>query len=67
MEKALRAWKRTDPFIAPMTQEQRAACLSEISSIEGYRAEDYQNSPDKELAAGVLSAWTDYARDKGLL
>lgn len=51
----------------PMTPEQREECLKEISSIEGYDRADYEHLEDKWLAKGVLHAWVDYCRDKGLL
>lgn len=66
MERALRGWVRGDA-IPPMTTEQRASCLSEIGRVEGYRQADHESEPDAQLARTVLSAWTDYARDKGLL
>lgn len=49
------------------TQEQREWCLDEIGSVEGYRREDYADLSDPEIARGVLDAWLDYCRDKGLL
>lgn len=49
-----------------MNAPQREWCLSEISSVEGYDRKDYERSDDSEIARGVLSAWTDYCRDKGL-
>lgn len=65
-ERACRAWKRGHP-LPPMTDDQRKWCLAQIASVEGYRAEDYENATDAFLAGGVLNAWTDYAYDKGLL
>lgn len=52
--------------LAPMSAEQRAWCIAEILSVEGYDkvAEDIT---DSELAETVLNAWTDYCRDKGML
>ncbi len=50
-----------------MTAEQREFCLTEIGNVEGYRRADYEESDDADLASGVLSAWTDFCRDKGLL
>ena len=67
MERALRAWSRNDPFVAPMTAAQREHCLSEIASVEGYDAAEFEGSPDDDVARGVLNAWRDYCRDKGLL
>lgn len=66
MEKALRGWVRGDDMPS-MTQEQRMFCLSEIGRVEGYDLADYTYATDRTLASGVLEAWTDYARDKGLL
>lgn len=52
---------------APLTDEQREWCLSEIASVEGYERANHVNEDDKQLGQTVLQAWTDYARDKGLL
>lgn len=52
---------------APLTSAQRIWCLEEIAAVEGYDAAQYSMSSDKELGAAVLSAWTDYCRDKGLM
>ena len=65
-ERVLRAYAYGLPMVA-MTPEQRAACLEEISLVEGYDRKDYEDVSDKDLAAGVLSAWMDYVRDLGLL
>jgi hypothetical protein len=65
-EKALRAIIASDGAIK-MTPQQRLWCLAEIDSVEGYTAHDYHGKADEHLARGVLSAWTDYARDKGLI
>jgi hypothetical protein len=66
-EAALRGWIRDDPAIPTMTSFQREACLDEIGSVEGYNRNDHVNDSDIDLARTVLDAWTDYARDKGLL
>jgi hypothetical protein len=50
-----------------MTPIQRDACLEEIAHVEGYDRADYAHVDDRDLARGVLSAWTDFCRDKGLL
>lgn len=63
-EKVLRAVVRQDVGLTP---EHREWCLNEINSIEGYSRADYESEEDRYLANGVLCAWTDYARDKGLL
>lgn len=65
MERALRGWIRG--VLPPMTDEQREACLDEIGKVEGYSTSDHKESSDSDLARAVLYAWTDYARDKGLL
>lgn len=49
-----------------MTPEQREWCLSEIDNVEGYERSNYATLPDDLLANGVLCAWMDYCRDKGL-
>lgn len=66
-ERALRAWKSGSLNIDPMTPEQREWCLKEIESIEGYSREDSVSADDSQLANTVLSAWTDYCRDKGMI
>lgn len=63
-ERALRHVARAG---APMTAEQREWCLMEIDGVEGYRRDDYVNESDPDVAHGVLNAWTDYCRDKGLI
>ncbi len=50
-----------------MSDAQREECLNEIAQVEGYDRKDYEDAADEDLAQGVLDAWTDYARDKGLL
>lgn len=65
-ERALRAYSE-GRALPPMSAAQREFCLSEISHVEGYSRADYENAGDPVLAAGVLHAWTDYARDQGLL
>jgi hypothetical protein len=50
-----------------MTAEQRDWCLNEIASVEGYSRSDFEGECDGGLARGVLDAWRDYCRDKGLL
>lgn len=63
-EKALRTVAHCD---VPMNAEQREWCLKEIGRVEGYSRDDYVAASDNDLARGVLDAWTDYCRDKGLL
>jgi hypothetical protein len=50
-----------------MTPSQRAWCLDEIGSVEGYKRADFEDYNDSDLARAVLHAWNDYCRDKGLL
>ena len=50
----------------PMTAEQRAWCREEITRVEGYDETDAEGD-DERVARTVLSAWTDFCRDKGLL
>lgn len=63
-ERVLRAVQRGD---LRLNDEQREWCLSEIDQVEGYTREEYAMADDYSLALGVFSAWTDYARDKGLI
>lgn len=66
MERALRGWQSRS-LATPMSPAQREACLSEIGRVEGYAVREHEHDTDRELAGNVLNAWTDYARDKGLL
>lgn len=66
-ERALRAYAHHYVPCEPMNHDTRAWCLSEIDSVEGYNRKEYESVSDGRLAATVLSAWADYARDKGLL
>lgn len=63
MERALRGWARGAAMPA-MTPEQRAACLTEIDGVEGYRSADVAESDDRAVAGETLAAWNDYVRDK---
>jgi hypothetical protein len=63
-ERACRAIARGD---YELTEPAREWCLSEIAKVEGYDREDYAGDADRHVARGVLDAWTDYCRDKGLL
>jgi hypothetical protein len=49
-----------------MTPAERDWCRDEIARIEGYTEKDAEGD-DADVARTVLSAWTDYCRDKGLL
>lgn len=51
------------PALEPAEREE---CLREIAGVEGYSRADYQEASDRDLAAGVLHAWTDYCRDLGM-
>lgn len=65
IEKCLRAHTIQTWHPPALTEEQRAWCLAEIRSVEGWS--DYQLPvKDSVLASDVLSAWRDYARDKGV-
>lgn len=50
-----------------LSLDERAWMLDQIAAVEGYKREDYETASTRQLAVGVLSAWTDLARDKGLL
>lgn len=65
-EKVIRAYAKGKPQ-PRMSAEQRDWCLSEIGQVESYSADDYRDETDANLAHGVLCAWTDFCRDKGLL
>jgi len=64
-EKALRGWSAD--LLPPMTKEQREWCLQEIDSVEGYERKTWETVGDGLLANGVLNAWRDYCRDKGMI
>lgn len=65
-ERVLRAY--TEKMLLPaMTTDQRNWCLNQIGQVEGRSMSEYAFDTDVELASAVLDAWTDYARDKGLL
>lgn len=65
-ERALRGFMERRPGTpVAMTLEQREWCLSQIEQVEGYDRRQYEDDSDRDLASTVLSAWTDYARDKG--
>ena len=52
---------------ADMTDELRESCLEDILSTEGYSQSDVDGAADADLARTTINAWTDYARDKGLI
>lgn len=69
-ERTLRAYcdpNTTFRFEAPMTSEMRQECLDQIGMVEGFKREEYVDAPDALLANGVLHAWEEYCRDKGVL
>lgn len=66
-ERVLRAYIDGGIGLPEMTQQQRDWCLSEIDSVEGYDRKDHETEADPQLARSVLSAWTDFCRDKGML
>lgn len=51
----------------PLSPEERQECFAEIDKVEGYSSQGMEQDTDAQVASTVLSAWTDYARDKGLL
>jgi hypothetical protein len=63
-ERVLRAIHRGQ---VKLTDDQREWCLSEIAAVEGYTRAEYAMADDATIAHGVMCAWTDYCRDKGLL
>jgi hypothetical protein len=65
-ERALR-FVQTTPNNFLLSDEQREWCLTEIGRVEGYDRKDFENAIPSDLARGVLSAWTDFCRDKGML
>lgn len=50
-----------------MTADDREWCLREIERVEGHERAHHDGAGDRDLARGVLAAWTDFCRDKGLL
>lgn len=65
-ERVLRAYIAQES-IRPMEPIEREWCLQEIDSVEGYDRSDFEGECDGGLARGVLNAWSDFCRDKGLL
>lgn len=66
MERALRAWS-SGAMMPPMSKEERERCLEEIGRVEGWDRGEHEADTDAELARNVLSAWTDYCRDQGMI
>lgn len=62
-----RALRRLTTGRGVMTDAQREWCFAEIDKVEGFSRADFEGLEDKYVAGGVLNAWTDYCRDKGLL
>lgn len=56
-----------DRSTKPLTEGEKKECFAEIDKVEGYSSADLAAGTDWQIANGVLCAWTDYARDKGLL
>lgn len=63
-ERALRAIMRGD---YELTADAREWCLDQIGQVEGFERGAYEDMADRDVARGVLDAWQDYCRDKGLL
>lgn len=63
-EKCLRYVMAVDGVLST---EQREWCLNEIDHIEGHSRADHEADSHADLARATLDAWTDYARDQGLL
>ena len=61
-----RALRHVSAGGASLTPRQRGWCVIEISKFEGQPIITVDDS-DADVARGVLNAWADYARDKGLL
>jgi hypothetical protein len=68
-EKQLRQWAGRPAGAALMSTEQRAWCLAEVRAAGDATAQpaDLETFDDAALAATVLFAWRDVARDHGLL
>jgi hypothetical protein len=66
-ETALRYYEGTYRDMPQMTMDQRAWCVAQIESVEGHKADGHEFLSDAGLAGMVLTAWADYALDKGLL
>jgi hypothetical protein len=66
-ERFIRAYSHDENGELPaLTPEQRAWMLDQIGRVEGYTRAEHENDSDKWLAVAVLSAWRDFARDKGI-
>lgn len=52
-----------------MTEEQKAWCVAEIRACGDAtnQPDHFDDYDDRAMAMSVLSAWSDYARDKGLI
>jgi hypothetical protein len=70
VERCLRGWAggAFGPR-ARMTPEQRVWCLEEIArqGDSTHQSDSFASLDDAGLAAQVLRAWVDFARDKGFL
>lgn len=52
-----------------MTTEQKTWCAAEIRACGDatHQPDHFDDYDDQDMAKAVLSAWSDYARDKGLI
>ena len=66
-ERVLRLYAGGQSALPVLTPGQREACLSELHRVEGYNRTDYAEATDQELCRGVLYAWVDFCREKGLM
>lgn len=67
-ERALRAWAYNGHTV-PMTAEQKAWCADQVRRCSDAtdQPDSFDDHTDEQLARAVLSAWQDFARDKGLI
>lgn len=67
-ERALRAWAYNGHAV-PMTAEQKAWCADQVRRCSDAtdQPDSFDGYTDEQLARAVLSAWVDFARDKGLI
>lgn len=68
LERVLRIYAYQATHALPaMTPKQKEWCVNEIVYCsEGTTRRDVEGGDDQQLARAVLSAWLDFARDKGL-
>ncbi len=67
-KKALRGWA-DGRIVTPMSTLQRVWCIQEIRHCGDatHQPDDFSGYSDMSLASAVLSAWRDFARDKGAM